>query len=312
MYRFRETVTSVLDRLEVEQVQRWLRILKSEKKIQLIRILDIDGPTKTRQLKELLDVSGGTLSRYLSELEKEKLVAHSKTRHEAGEYTLTGEGQRVVRWSESVGTLAQQDDIDDDHCELPLTELQWLQTRIQQHLDFRSHSIVAFWKGDTGTTEELLRLNYLLGYLLGKGTTAHSEESKIDTTCVSVLNAGLSSGALRLLLMNEKPVRLENLLNNCNIGERRLRQVLHDLEKIGVVERLWHKRRRGVLLREGWRRVFCNAVDIETGRVVLPMRMILRCCKASLDFILLTILSEGDIVLNQFPEEVKKWIALTR
>ena len=94
------------------------------------------------------------------------------------------------------------------------------------------------------------------------------------------------------------------------MSERSLRRQLRVLERIGVVKRIWHEGRRGVILDRGWRHILSEPVRGERESMQLSMRLVRRLCKAVVDSVFLETLIESDPKVNQFEEVPRRCIRI--
>ncbi len=287
-----------LDRLEVDRIKKWISIVSNEMKLEILHKLK-QSSTNTDELSECFDVTKSTLNRYLNNLMKEGLVDRSKTKHESSVFSLTPKGKKILHWCRSLEKI-EQIKAGNDNILIPIRDIQMLLSIVRNHLDFRNHTTIAFWKGDLESIEELQRLDYLTGYILDERIGSDKDDEVSTSDLFTTLNLGFSTEVLGILLVEARPVKFSFLKTRINLGDRHLRRVLQKMEKVGIVERFWYNRERGVRLTHSWRTAFHWLLDDDEQKLKLPVRLVHRLSVAALNFILIELLNGGDIEIGYF------------
>jgi len=145
---------------------------------------------------------------------------------------------------------------------------------------------IAGWKGGQKSIDEILRIEYLLHYIIEHHRTSSATKSEITTDLFRILRITLESGILPALLTNNRPLLLQHINRLSDVGERSTRRQLRLLEDFGVIDRIKHAGQKGINLRTSWRVMLKHIVSDHQFQIAIPINLLQRTFRLVQDSVL--------------------------
>jgi predicted transcriptional regulator len=275
---------SPMDRFQIDECKQLLGVLASEIQTRLLQSISESEKASISQL-ESVSRSSSWISRNLR-----KMVTFGIAQRKSGNYSLTQKGERVLHWGQLMSRGAENPNL-----EFPFTEIEtdqrWLLSMIGRYREQKEKTTVAGWKGSQESRDEILRVEYLLHYTAEQERAYSTTKLEIDYDFFRALKTSMESEVLFLLLLNERPLRLEHITRKSRVSDRSIRRQLKLMEGFGVVDRIWHDGKKGIELRNHWRTMFRYLVSKQESRTSIPARLLQKSLRLVWDYVLFEWLS---------------------